>query len=168
MNQKLESELKSKLVVLISQKNSVSDEIEYLEDIKNKLEHQIRDSPKNMLIAKSEDLIQMLKEINNKPNFKFNASGINFAFKSDKLYNFIYKYKKFLQRSELVPEYDSATFVMMNYSKLRKTKDIVYSEPLQKNGLVWRLKIYPNGNGVAKGGYLSIFLELVKVKIRIN
>lgn len=67
-------------------------------------------------------------------------------------------------RSELVPEYDSANFVLINYSKVKKTKDIIYSEPLQKNGLVWRLKVYPNGNGVAKGAYLSIFLELVKVK----
>ena len=81
MNQKLESDLKSKLVVLVSQKNSVSEEIEFLENMKNELETQIKDSPKNVLIAKSEDLIQMLKEINNKPNFKFNPSGINFSFR---------------------------------------------------------------------------------------
>lgn len=81
MNQKLESDLKSKLVVLVSQKNSVSEEIEFLENMKNELETQIKDSPKNVLIAKSEDLIQMLKEINNKPNFKFNPSGINFTFR---------------------------------------------------------------------------------------
>ena len=62
-----------------------------------------------------------------------------------------------------MPEYDSAIYVIANYSKIRKNKDIIYSEPLQKNGLIWRLKIYPNGNGVAKGQYLSIFLELVKV-----
>jgi len=58
--------------------------------------------------------------------------------------------------------------VIENFSKIRKTKDIIYSEPLQKNGLIWRLKIYPNGNGVAKGAYLSIFLELVKVKLVNN
>ena len=81
MNQKLESDLKSKLVVLISQKNSVSDEIEYLENMKNELEHQIKESPKNVLIGKSEDLIQMLKETNEKPTFKFNPSGLNFNFK---------------------------------------------------------------------------------------
>lgn len=66
-----------------------------------------------------------------------------------------------------MPDYDYSSFLISNYSKLRKTKDIIYSETLQKNGLVWRLKIYPNGNGVAKGTYLSIFLELVKVKMII-
>lgn len=81
MSQKLESELKSKLVVLISQKNSVSDEIEFLDNMKNELDTQIKESPKNILISKSEDLIQMLKEINSKPCFKFNSSGLNFNFK---------------------------------------------------------------------------------------
>lgn len=81
MNQKLETELKSKLVVLISQKNSVSEEIDFLENMKNELDRQIRDSPKNILISKSDDLIQMLKEINGKPSFKFNGSGLNFNFK---------------------------------------------------------------------------------------
>lgn len=81
MSQKLEGELKSKLVVLISQKNSVSDEIEFLENMKNELDRQIKDSPKNILISKTEDLVEMLKEINGKPNFQFNTNGINFTFK---------------------------------------------------------------------------------------
>jgi len=43
------------------------------------------------------------------------------------------------------------------------SKDTIYSTELLTNGLVWRLKIYPNGNGVAKGEYISIFLELIEV-----
>jgi hypothetical protein len=31
------------------------------------------------------------------------------------------------------------------------------------NGVLWRLKVYPNGNGVAKNNYLSVFLEMQKV-----
>jgi tripartite motif-containing protein 37 len=30
------------------------------------------------------------------------------------------------------------------------------------NGLTWRLKVYPNGNGIAKGNYISIFLEMLQ------
>lgn len=30
------------------------------------------------------------------------------------------------------------------------------------NGIEWRLKIYPRGNGVAKNTHLSVFLELSK------
>ncbi len=36
----------------------------------------------------------------------------------------------------------------------------MYSPPLNVNGLSWRLKVYPDGNGVVRGNYLSVFLEL--------
>lgn len=85
-----------------------------------------------------------------------------FIFNNFKHNIFIY-FSYIYNRSELVPEYDCANFTIINFSKIRKTKDIIYSDPLEKNGMIWRLKIYPNGNGVAKGAYLSIFLELVKV-----
>lgn len=81
MNQKLDSELQTKLVVLISQKNSIADEIEFLENMKNELDRQINESPKNIFIAKSGDLVQMLKEINEKPGTKFENPGIGLSFK---------------------------------------------------------------------------------------
>ncbi|XP_026683834.1 E3 ubiquitin-protein ligase TRIM37-like [Diaphorina citri] len=37
---------------------------------------------------------------------------------------------------------------------------VVYSAPLNVNGLAWRLKVYPAGNGIVRGTYLSVFLEL--------
>ena len=53
---------------------------------------------------------------------------------------------------------------MRSYSKLRDKDEVIYSDILTVNTLQWRLKIYPNGNGgIAKGTYLSIFLEMVKV-----
>ncbi|CAG9096067.1 unnamed protein product [Plutella xylostella] len=36
----------------------------------------------------------------------------------------------------------------------------VYSGALHVHGLCWRLKVYPDGNGVVRGNYLSVFLEL--------
>lgn len=45
--------------------------------------------------------------------------------------------------SEIVPPYDSSTFVMNNFSALQQRADPVYSQPLQVNGLSWRLKVYP-------------------------
>jgi tripartite motif-containing protein 37 len=39
----------------------------------------------------------------------------------------------------------------------------VYSQPLVHNGITWRLKVYPNGNGSnAHGNYISVFLEMQK------
>lgn len=69
-------------------------------------------------------------------------------------------------RSEISPPYESTIFTIKDYRKLlisTTSKDIIYSNELITNGLVWRLKIYPNGNGVAKGEYISIFLELIDV-----
>ena len=38
---------------------------------------------------------------------------------------------------------------------------MLYSQPLvSSSGLTWRLKVYPNGNGVARDKYLSVFVEL--------
>lgn len=63
-------------------------------------------------------------------------------------------------QSEIVPSYDSSTFVMQNFRALQRKADPVYSPPLHINGLCWRLKVYPDGNGVVRGNYLSVFLEL--------
>jgi len=63
-------------------------------------------------------------------------------------------------QSEIVPSYDEKTFSMAQFSQLQSKADPVYSPPLHVNGLSWRLKVYPDGNGVVRGNYLSVFLEL--------
>lgn len=71
--------------------------------------------------------------------------------------------------SEITPPYESTTFTIKEYKKLvncSTAKDTIYSTELLTNGLVWRLKIYPNGNGVAKGEFISIFLELIDVSLK--
>jgi len=68
-------------------------------------------------------------------------------------------------RSELVPEYEGSTFEMKDYTKTKDACDYVFSNPLFSNGLTWKLKVYPNGNGIAKGCYLSIFLHMESVNI---
>jgi len=49
---------------------------------------------------------------------------------------------------------------MVGYSSI--TESIVYSDPYEINGMDWRLKIYPKGNGLAKNTHISVFLELSK------
>ena len=48
--------------------------------------------------------------------------------------------------SEIVPQYDTSTFVMNNFSGLQQRADPVYSQALQVSGLNWRLKVYPVRN----------------------
>lgn len=89
--------------------------------------------------------MKQLRDIHNKPTSKFVANSVCTDFPS-----------------ELVPNYDSSVFVIKEFTRIRHTHEVVYSEPLITNGLTWRLKVYPNGNGIAKGNYISIFLEMLK------
>ncbi len=50
--------------------------------------------------------------------------------------------------SEVVPEYDSAIFKITSFRELQQKGEEVYSEPLELQGLVWRLKVYPVSEGV--------------------
>jgi hypothetical protein len=59
-------------------------------------------------------------------------------------------------RHELVPKYHKFTYLLQDYPQ--QGEAIVYSDPCELNGIEWRLKIYPRGNGVAKNTHLSVFL----------
>lgn len=36
------------------------------------------------------------------------------------------------------------------------------------NGVEWRLKIYPHGNGLARDKYISVFVEMAKGLVNEN
>lgn len=98
----------------------------------------------SQLISNSGELINDLRDFHQRPTSKFVASQISTEFPSD-----------------LLPQYESATFKIKNYTTLRDTREVIFSDPLIANGLTWRLKVYPNGNGIAKNNYISIFIEMV-------
>lgn len=62
--------------------------------------------------------------------------------------------------SEIVPPYVSVTLRIQNFQELRTCNLKVYSRPLRLDGMVWRLRVYPNGYGEGRGKYLSVFAEL--------
>lgn len=62
---------------------------------------------------------------------------------------------------ELVPGYTEFTYKMKYFSMI--DEGVVYSQPENLNGVFWRLKIYPRGNGKAKDQWLSVFLEMSQV-----
>lgn len=97
------------------------------------------------LIKKSSELIRQLREVQSRPQIKF-VQNVSTDFPSD-----------------LVPEFSSATYLLENFSHHRHSEDPIYSQPLVCNGITWRLKVYPNGNGHnAQGNYISVFLEMQK------
>ncbi|XP_070591488.1 E3 ubiquitin-protein ligase TRIM37 isoform X2 [Erythrolamprus reginae] len=140
---RLDTQLKNKLITLMGQKTSLTQETELLESLLQEVEHQLRSCSKSELISKSFEILMMFQQVHRKPMASFVTTPVPPDF-----------------TSELVPAYDSTTFVLENFSTLRQRADPVYSPPLQISGLCWRLKVYPDGNGVVRGYYLSVFLEL--------
>ena len=57
---------------------------------------------------------------------------------------------------------EEATYILSPFSVQKERGETAYSEPLLINGITWRLKVYPNGNGSVKGTYMSVFVEMVK------
>ncbi|KFM80294.1 E3 ubiquitin-protein ligase TRIM37, partial [Stegodyphus mimosarum] len=143
MISRLDAQLKSKLLTLMAQKNSLSQETEQLETVLKLVETQLNSSCKNELISMSSEILQNMAEIQRKPMANFVTAAVPADFPS-----------------EIVPPYDGSTFVMHNFSALQQRADPVYSPALNVCGLTWRLKVYPDGNGVVRGNYLSVFLEL--------
>ncbi|XP_062545141.1 uncharacterized protein LOC134211846 isoform X2 [Armigeres subalbatus] len=140
---RLESQLKGKFGTLMDRKTSLTQETEQLEHLLQEIEHQLNICSKSQLIMKSAELLKMINQVRTKPM----ASYVTAPVPAD----FI---------SEIVPAYDTGVFVMQNFSKLQKKAEPVYSSPLYVNGLCWRLKVYPGGNGAMRKEYLCVYLEL--------
>jgi len=81
MNQRLDAELKSKLLALLAQKGSITDEIEFLESMQGDLNRQLLQSPKSVLIASSMELIRMLKDVNAKALPKYSKNMVTAEFR---------------------------------------------------------------------------------------
>ena len=100
---------------------------------------------KSALLKNSKKIIEKLKKNQEIINSEFVAASVSYEFSSD-----------------LVPNYISGEFKIQNYSDVKESQEIVYSDIIMNNGLHWRLKVYPNGNGNAVNTYLSVFLEMIK------
>lgn len=142
---RLEAKLKEKFEVLNSKREKIQDEILHLKSLQIDLDKELLYGAKSKLMAKSADLVKKLKAIQSLPLSNYDTSSVSCEF-----------------QSEVIPPYEGGTFILNNFSDAQTKAEVVYSEALNSNGLIWRLKVYPNGNGIAKGIYLSVFIELLK------
>lgn len=62
--------------------------------------------------------------------------------------------------SEMIPKFEGGTLVIKSFSNKMLLLEPIYSLPIGCNGVSWRLKVYPSGNGIVRNRYLSVFLEL--------
>ena len=144
MVSRLENQLKAKVITLMNQRSQIGQETESIDTLVKEIEFEIKSSGKSDLINKQLQVVQKCQQINRKPMTSFVSSTVTAS-------DFT---------SEIVPQYDTSTFMINNFSQSQLKADPVYSPPLSINGLSWRLKVYPDGNGVVRGNYLSVFLEL--------
>lgn len=140
---RLDSHLKLKLLTLMRQKSSLTQETEQLEQLLQEIEHQLNTCSRSQLIMKSPELLKMIHQVRLKPMACYVTAPVPADFVS-----------------EIVPPYDTGIFLMDKFTLLQQKGVPVYSTPLHINGLQWRLKVYPYGNGAVRGEYLSVFLEL--------
>ncbi|XP_059614605.1 E3 ubiquitin-protein ligase TRIM37-like [Phlebotomus argentipes] len=140
---RLDQQLKGKLITLMRQKRSLTQETEQLERLLKETEHQLSTCSRSQLIMKSPELLKIIHQVRIKPMSSYVTASMPADF-----------------TSEMVPMYDSCSFVLDKFASLQQKGLPVYSQPLKVNGLCWRLKVYPFGNGVVRGEYLSVFLEL--------
>ena len=164
LKSKLENRIHQKLTKLLTCKNELLEKLKYIENLKLNIDKELQEAPKSVLILKSEELIKNLKTLNAEadPIDSKVAENLNINISEE-------------IPSDIFPPYECATFEILDYKKLiasnnnqnnennNNAKDLViYSNELFTNGLTWKLKVYPNGNGAAKGEYISIFLELLE------
>ncbi|GAA47369.1 tripartite motif-containing protein 37 [Clonorchis sinensis] len=145
---RLDSQLKSKLVTLTDQRNQLSQEIETLGTLLTSIKVKIGTKSHAEVVAHSSEYLKAIIETNYRSLTAFVSSPVPADFVS-----------------EIVPPYESSTFTLHNYSTLRQRADPVFSQPLHIGRLSWRIKVYPDGNGVGRGNYLSVFIELTTARI---
>ncbi|KNC54558.1 uncharacterized protein AMSG_10408 [Thecamonas trahens ATCC 50062] len=160
MYARLEAELKTKLLALLAQKGSMAEELELISSVLGELERQLSAAPRSRLIAKTDELLGLLREMCQRPSLVAAVDDSEDAAESEAGSSALHVYVPPVFASEIVPEYASGDFVLASFSALRAAEDVVFSQPLVTHGLAWRLKVYPNGNGIARGTHLSVFLEM--------
>jgi tripartite motif-containing protein 37 len=147
----IDKQISVRMTSLVNKKNALEEEIYLLESMYQEVERQLSRTPKPLLISKAEELAAALGEVHRRPVEQFSVSPVEEADIP----------------SEVVPPYTKGILNIENYIGLVQTRStqVILSEPVTMNGLVWRLKVYPVGNGDAKGTFISVFLELVSGSI---
>ncbi|KAM7532665.1 hypothetical protein Aperf_G00000130560 [Anoplocephala perfoliata] len=140
---RLESSHRKKLSALNGQLGHLKQEEELLTSLLDEVESQLKTTSPANLISRSSALTAMFAEVHNTPmpTLNFDPSFYDLP-------------------SELVPPWSVGEFVIHNFSQVRQQVEPIYGSPLECGALTWRLKVYPNGNGVVRGQYLSVFLEM--------
>ncbi|XP_058825521.1 uncharacterized protein LOC131685668 [Topomyia yanbarensis] len=95
--------------------------------------------------------------------FRFSLRPPNFKTKCEyqQLVRVDAKRENEMLRRELIPEFNTITYTLRNFSELQQKDGFVYSDPLCDDlGFTWRLLIYTNGHNEGRENHLSVYLIL--------
>lgn len=145
MKNKLDTEIHTKEFHLKEQKEDINNELEFLRQNMNEISKQMITMSEAAIVQSTPNFKSHLLNLNNRPLPKFKKDPELFLFSVDS-----------------VLSQEEATFILRPFSVLKERGETAYSEPLVINGITWRLKVYPNGNGSVKGTYMSVFVEMVQ------
>lgn len=112
---RLENQLKNKLLILMNQRNKLSEETEAMETMAVQVEMEVRTKTKSELIMQQADVIQKCQAVTSRKPITSCLLGY------PNLNDFT---------SEIVPNYDTSTFTLINFSRLKNKADPIYSPPL--------------------------------------
>ncbi|KAI9140445.1 hypothetical protein BKA69DRAFT_1125702 [Paraphysoderma sedebokerense] len=147
---KIDAQLRRKLMRLLGKKTSFSNFTSSLDSVSRKLQSSLQSLSQVELIYNSDTLTKLAIEYEKVPD------AANAGCEGDE------ERTEVEFESEVVPSFEGTTVKIVNFSAFEQQGSVFYSEPFIASGNTWRLKVYPAGNGQARGNYLSIFVELVE------
>ncbi|KND03429.1 uncharacterized protein SPPG_00914 [Spizellomyces punctatus DAOM BR117] len=141
---RLDEQIDSRMALLTAHKERLTTETDLLGTTLETVHSHLLESSYSDLIKSSDDIIYMMKTQHPENPQEYTLPEVSCEFESD-----------------LVPNYDMGVFRIDKFRERQQSEDAVYSEPILVSGLMWRLKVYPSGNGKSQGLFLSVFVELV-------
>lgn len=140
--ERLEDEFKEKQEKVTEKYEANTKEIEFLESFRENICRELESSSEKELITKSDELIGYIQSV-----YERGQEYEQEEYRFDTIH-------------EIVPQFNEFKYILKNYEELDEA--ITYSHSYFTNGIEWKLKIYPKGNGIAKETHLSVFLEMTK------
>lgn len=144
----LDATLQGRMAALLDRKNTLSEQTKTLGMLLHKVESQLQAKSRSSLIRHSAEFAHMLEKTQQLPSMDDEQPRVTADFVN-----------------EYVPPCETGELRISPFTRLRQSclaTDAVFSETLQSDGMVWRLKAYPSGTLASHGSQLSVFLELLE------
>lgn len=138
--EELDKEFEKKESSILLKLESNEEDKELLVSLKETLMADINQYSQIETISKADEMIQLINTLCNR-----NVDNVDLDM-------------SLVSTNDILPDFNQCIYKLNDFSTLDYS--VVYSESYLLNGIEWRLKIYPRGNGQAKDKCLSVFLEM--------